>query len=77
MYKNKTSELEKLELKRALYIQNGYILSNDSLFNEEINPEFRAIDMDLFQDAYAGISEEDNRINEQVKELLNGRKITL
>ena len=41
-------ELRRIEKKRALYIQGNYELSLDSLNSEVINPEFIAIDRDLY-----------------------------
>jgi len=44
----KLNNLDRIEQKRALYIQGAYFLMQDSLKNEVINPLFQAIDNGLY-----------------------------
>ena len=75
------NETEKTELKRALFIQGGFMLSDDSLNREVINPEFEVIDKDLNKIFRARPqpkpTAQENKIEELTKELLNGKKISL
>ena len=71
------NETEKLNEKRALFIQGGFMLSDDSLNQEVINPEFQAIDQDLKRILIPEPTTEEKRTNNLVKELLNGNKISL
>lgn len=76
------TELQKLELKRALEIQGGYVLSDDSLTGEVINPEFQAIDKGMTkQRIQAGLnrnrSNRDKYYSQMEQEFKTGRKITL
>ena len=73
MYRTQT---EKNELKRALFIQ-GLKLSEDSWTGLILNPEFEAIERDLFPDVIAGLVEERRKETDLVNELLNGKKIDL
>ena len=71
------TEQEKLEQKRALWIEGSFMLSVDSLTGEIINPDFEAIESDLFQEVIQGVGEEQRQETALINELLNGKKITL
>lgn len=42
------TELEKVEQKRSIYTQNAFLLSVDSLTGDVLNPEFEAVDRELY-----------------------------
>ena len=71
------TEQEKTELKRALFIEGNFSLSEDSLTGEIINPEFEAIESDLFQEVIKGVTEERRKETALINELLNGKTINL
>ncbi len=71
------TEQEKTELKRALFIEGSFSLSEDSLTGEILNPEFEAIESDLFQEVIKGVAEERRKETALINELLNGKTINL
>ena len=74
---NELDELDKLEKKRALYIQGNYMLSDDSLNNEVINPEFQAIDKGLYERTTKQRERENPAENKLIQQLQSGNKISL
>lgn len=73
------NELNKLELKRALEMQRGYLLSQDSLNKDVINPEFQGIDLN-YQERFFNHNRPSMRAkheNNLVKQFYEGNKIIL
>ncbi len=70
-------ELNKIELKRELYVTGEFQLSNDSFMGTVINPEFQAIDKGLNREVYAALEVERQRENILISDLMSGNKISL
>ncbi len=75
------TEIEKVREKRALFIQGAYCLSVDSLTGEIINPDFQAIDRDLFREVNTELRElraiEQAEENHLINQVMTGEKICL
>jgi len=71
------SETQKTELKRALYLQGAFMLSDDSLNNEVINTEFQAIDTGLFDRIQQSQSQRTQQENKIIQAFKTGQKINL
>lgn len=72
----KRTETEKTEKKRALFLQGAFILSLDSLTGEILNPEFKAIDHDLFTEVYSELQKIKEQEQAETEHLLNTLKVS-
>jgi len=71
------NNLKKLELKRALWLQGGFLLSQDSLTGEVLNPEFEAIDREFNKRFKANRSGAETSEDRALNQLRAGNKIKL
>lgn len=70
-------ELEKLELKKKLYIKGEYSLIVDSLNEEVICAEFQSVDNGLFYRLQGEIQQQISKSDELLEKFQNGNKINL
>jgi len=71
------NETFKTAQKRNIYLSNNFLLSNDSLTGETINPDFQAIDRGFYSKIKRLLNQNNNRETILINQLRKGQKINL